>query len=69
MGKVYDEQVNNKDVFVPPKPKEFDNAAFTAISLEAVKGMKASLKTGSGVLRLRVKGAIPWKKGKKNTSK
>lgn len=53
---------NSKDAFVPPKPKEFDKAALIGISFEAVKGMKPSLKMGSGLVRLRVKGAIPCNK-------
>ena len=52
--------MNSKDAFVPPKPKEFDSAALTGISLEAVRGMKPPLKTGSGRVRLSVNGAIPW---------
>lgn len=52
----------SKDAFVPPKPKELDNAALTGISFEAVKGMKASLNMGSGLVTLSVKGAIPCNK-------
>ncbi|MBA0802820.1 hypothetical protein Gohar_013090 [Gossypium harknessii] len=52
----------SKDAFVPPKPKELDNAALIGISLEAVKGMKASLNMGSGLVRFSVKGAIPCNK-------
>lgn len=50
---------NSRDAFVPPKPKEFDKAALIGISFEAVKGMKASLNTGSGFERFSVSGAIP----------
>lgn len=51
--------MNIKDAFVPPKPKELDRAALTGISLEAVKGMKPPLKTGSGLVKLSVNGAVP----------
>lgn len=54
--------VNNRDAFVPPNPKEFDRATLTGISLETVNGMKESLKTGSGIVKLSVKGAIPCNK-------
>ena len=52
-------EVKSREAFVPPKPKEFDKAALTGISFEAVNGIKLSLKWGSGLLRLRVNGAIP----------
>jgi hypothetical protein len=51
--------VKSRDAFVPPKPKEFDKAALTGISFDAINGIKLSLKRGSGLLRLRVNGAIP----------
>lgn len=51
--------VNNKDVFVPPKPKEFDIAVVIVICFDAVNGIKASENTRSGWERLRVNGAIP----------
>lgn len=52
-------EANSKDAFVPPKPKEFESAALIAILLEAVKGMNLPLNTGSGFVRLSVKGATP----------
>lgn len=52
-------EVNSKDAFVPPKPKEFDKAALIGIFFDAFKGTNTSLKTGSGSLRLSVNGAIP----------
>lgn len=55
----YVAEVNRRDAFVPPKPKEFDNAALIGIFFEEVKGMKASLNMGSGLVRLRVNGATP----------
>lgn len=62
--------VNSRDAFVPPKPKEFDKAAPIGISFEAVKGMKASLNTGSGFERFSVSGAIPCNKtGKQQIKK
>lgn len=62
--------VNSRDAFVPPKPKEFDKAALIGISFEAVKGMKASLNTGSGFERFSVSGAIPCNKtGKQQIKK
>lgn len=57
--------VNSRDAFVPPKPKELDKAALIFISFEAVKGMKASLNSGSGFDRLSVNGATPCNKTKK----
>lgn len=51
--------LNNKDVFVPPKPKEFDIAAVMVTFFDAVSGMKASENIRSGRERLRVNGAIP----------
>lgn len=44
---------------MPPKPKEFDIATLIGISSEADNGMKPSWKTGSGLVKLRVNGAIP----------
>lgn len=55
------EDVNSRDAFVPPKPKEFDKAALIGMVFEVVRGMKASLNTGSGCDRLSVGGAIPCK--------
>lgn len=46
-------------MFVPPNPKEFDNAARIGISFEEDKGMNPSLNMGSGLVRLSVKGATP----------
>ncbi|KAM1240162.1 hypothetical protein ACFX2J_045511 [Malus domestica] len=54
--------VNSRDAFVPPKPKEFDKAALIGMVFEVVRGMKASLNTGSGCDRLSVGGAIPCNK-------
>lgn len=51
--------MNSRDAFVPPKPKEFDKAAAIGIFFEEVKGTKVSLNIGSGLVRLRVNGAIP----------
>lgn len=56
---LHETEANNKEEFVPPKPKELDMAALTVISFESVRGMKSSLKTGSGPVRLSVNGAIP----------
>jgi hypothetical protein len=53
--------VNSRDAFVPPKPKEFDKAALIGMFFEEVKGMKASLNMGSGLVRLSVNGAAPCK--------
>lgn len=53
----YGAEVNSRDAFVPPKPKEFDNTALIGIFFEEVKGMKPSSNMGSGLVRLRVKGA------------
>ncbi len=53
--------MNSRDAFVPPKPKEFDKAALIGIFFEDVKGMKASLNMGSGLVRLSVNGATPCK--------
>jgi len=47
---------------VPPKPKEFDIATLIGISFEADNGMKPSSNTGSGLVKLRVNGAIPCHK-------
>ena len=44
---------------MPPKPKEFDMATLIGISSEADNGMKPSPNTGSGLVKLRVNGAIP----------
>lgn len=52
-------EVNTRQAFVPPNPKEFDMAALIDVSFEAVKGVKASSNSGSGLTRLSVKGAIP----------
>jgi len=49
---------------VPPKPKEFDIATLIGISSEADNGMKLSPNTGSGLVKLRVSGAIPCYKNK-----
>ena len=57
--KIQELLVNNNDVFVPPKPKEFDIAVLILICLDAVNGMKPSENTESGWERLRVNGAIP----------
>lgn len=51
--------MNSRDAFVPPNPKEFDNAALIGISFEVFNGINASLNTGSGFVRLSVNGAIP----------
>lgn len=59
----YKTEVNNRDVFVPPKPKELDKAALTGISFEALNGTNLSLNMGSGLARLRVNGAMPWNMG------
>lgn len=58
-------EVNNRDAFVPPKPKEFDKAALIGISFEASKGANPSVNTGSGLLRLSVNGATPCNRTKK----
>ena len=61
---------NRRDAFVPPKPKEFDIAALIGNSVETVNGMKPSLNMGSGLQRLRFRGAIPCNKiGKKQGTK
>lgn len=52
-------EVNSRDAFVPPKPKEFDKAALIGISFEAFNGMSPSVNSGSGLVRLSVKGATP----------
>lgn len=44
---------------VPPKPKELESAALIGIFFDAVKGMNSPSKTGSGLSRLSVSGAIP----------
>ena len=59
LTQIHEMEENNKEEFVPPKPKEFDMAALIIISFEAVRGMKSLLKTGSGSVRLSVNGAIP----------
>lgn len=52
-------EANSRDAFVPPKPKEFDNAALIVISFEHVNGMNGSVNTGSGLMRFSVNGATP----------
>lgn len=54
----------SRDAFVPPKPNEFDIATLIGISFEAVNGMKQSLNAGSGLVKLRVNGAIPCRMAK-----
>lgn len=51
--------MKRREAFVPPKPKEFDNAAAMGISFEEDRGMKVLLNIGSGLVRLSVNGATP----------